>query len=208
MEDDEFLTIKLPGQAQTRVMASRFLGVAVPCCSADDFEQKLETERKHYFDATHWCWAHRLGIGSSLIEKSSDAGEPHGTAGLPILRELQSHQLTDCGVIVTRYYGGTKLGTGNLGRAYGECAALALDNSEFVTRTILVVLYIDCPFDDQGTVYHWSAQHQAIVEQREVLDHAAFTVKIHRREIQKFTQRLVDSSSGRISFREAGQWIS
>lgn len=208
MEEDEFLTIRTAGESQTRVMASRFLGVAFPCSSLDDFGQNLEAERKRYYDATHWCFAYRLGHGADLREKSSDAGEPHGTAGLPILREIQSHQLTNCGVIVTRYYGGTKLGTGNLGRAYGECAALALDASERITRTVLAVLNVVASFEDQGLVYHWSAQHSALVEPCESIDNVVFTIKIRRHEIAKFKQRLIDGSSGRIQIVEAGQWIS
>lgn len=208
MEEDEFLTVKSVGESQTRIMASRFLGVAFPCASAEDFGQRLDAERKRYYDATHWCYACRVGYGADLQEKSSDAGEPHGTAGLPILREIQSRQLTDCGVIVIRYYGGTKLGTGNLGRAYGECAALALDNCKFVTRTILDILHVDASYDDQGLVYHWSSQHSAIVEPRDSIEHAAFTVKIRGREVPHFIQHLTDASSGRIKIAEAGQWIS
>ena len=208
MDADEFLTIHTPGESQTRIMASRFLGVAFPCSSMGEFEERLEAERKLYYDATHWCFACRIGHASELQEKSSDAGEPHGTAGLPILREIQSRELTDCGVIVTRYYGGTKLGTGNLGRAYGECAGLALDNCRTVKRTILEVLLVDSSFDDQGLVYHWSSQHSAIVEPRESVDHAAFAVKLRSCELSGFRQKLTDASSGRIKIEKAGQWIS
>jgi len=208
MEADEFLTIGTAGESQTRVMASRFIGSAFPCSSIEIFEQRLEEERKRLYDATHWCYAYRFGRDSGLQEKSSDAGEPHGTAGLPMLREIQSRELTDCGVIVTRYFGGTKLGTGNLGRAYGECAALALDNSKWITRIIYDVLHVDSSYDDQGLVYHWSSQHQAMIEPREITDHAAFVIKIRTCEVAEFSRHVIDSSSGRIQIAEAGQWVS
>jgi uncharacterized YigZ family protein len=208
MDDDEFLTIETPGAAQIRVMASRFLGSAFSIGSLDDFERAREETQKKCFDATHWCWALRLGNGTALVERSSDAGEPHGTAGTPILREIQSRDLTDCAVIVTRYFGGTKLGTGNLARAYAECAAAALAAAAQIRRTIYDVLRVDGPFGDQGVVYHVAERFAAIVEPLDAPDQASFIVKVRHRSLEVLRQRLIDESAGRISAREAGQWTA
>jgi uncharacterized YigZ family protein len=189
-------------------MASRFLGNAFPIKSPEDFELHREAEQKRYYDATHWCWAMRLGRGNELLERSSDAGEPRGTAGLPILRELQSRQVTDCAIIVTRYFGGTKLGTGNLGRAYGECAAAALRKCKVTRRVVYESLRVSCDYDDQGSIYHWSGQHAAVVEPLEAVGHSEFLIKVRCRNLDALTQKFVDETAGRVKIERAGQWIS
>jgi len=206
--DDTFLTLRSEGCAQTRVMGSRFLGRAVPLEEIEDLESVLEHERKRYYDASHWCFAARVGHGESFREKSSDAGEPRGTAGQPMLREIQRRQLTDCAVIVTRYFGGAKLGTGNLGRAYAECAGQALDSAGSLSREILDVVHVDCSYDDQGIVYHLARQLGATIEPRDDGDQAAFALRVPRRQTASLMQRLIDDSSGRIRAGRAGQWIS
>jgi putative IMPACT (imprinted ancient) family translation regulator len=106
------------------VKASRFLAVAAPAGSEDEARMLLGEIQRAAFDATHHCSAWRIHGGAW---RANDAGEPSGSAGAPILAAIDGAALADCAVIVTRYYGGTKLGVGGLVRAYGEAAALALD---------------------------------------------------------------------------------
>lgn len=122
-EGDRFLTLAGEGRAETRVKASRFLALAAPVGSDDEARERLRTWARPYFDATHHCSAWRLRGGGW---RTDDDGEPAGSAGAPILAALDGAGLRDCLVVVTRYYGGTKLGVGGLVRAYGEAAALAL----------------------------------------------------------------------------------
>ena len=135
-----------------RERASRFLAFASPCASpesARDFVAGLERE---YHDATHVAFAWSLGSGPGARSRASDAGEPAGTAGKPIGAAIASSGLTDVAVAVVRYFGGTKLGTGGLARAYREAAARALDAAgERVvheTRTLVVT----CPHSRIGAV--------------------------------------------------------
>lgn len=153
MSADEYLALSEPGRAQTRVLGSRFLGHALPMLTPEDAQRLLSVERKAHHDATHWCWAWRSGVGMDRLEKSSDAGEPHGTAGLPILQEIMKRELTDCLVIVTRWFGGTKLGKGNLARTYAECAGLALDAGVVIKKQLLINLCTTCAAEDQALVY-------------------------------------------------------
>jgi putative IMPACT (imprinted ancient) family translation regulator len=88
-----------------------------------------------------------------LIERTHDAGEPKGTAGLPILREIKRRDLTDTLVMVIRYFGGTKLGTGNLARAYADCASLALDHAVVAEKRLMARLVVECPYELQAVVY-------------------------------------------------------
>ncbi len=120
---DTFLTLAAPAEAQFREKASTFLAYAAPAESEAEARAVLAEREKLHWDATHNCsgWAIRGGI-----RRANDAGEPSGSAGAPILAAIEGAGLTDCIVIVTRWYGGTKLGVGGLVRAYGDSAAQAL----------------------------------------------------------------------------------
>ncbi len=118
-----FLTLAAAAEAETRVKASVFLALAVPVQSEEEARAVLAKREKAMWDATHHCSAWRLRDGTA---RANDAGEPSGSAGAPILAAIEGAGLADLVVIVTRWYGGTKLGVGGLVRAYGEAAALAL----------------------------------------------------------------------------------
>ncbi|HVH12636.1 MAG TPA: YigZ family protein [Longimicrobium sp.] len=118
-----FVTLAAPAEAQFREKASTFLAYAAPAASEAEARAVLAQREKLHWDATHNCsaWVVRGGI-----RRANDAGEPSGSAGAPILAAIEGAGLTDCIVIVTRWYGGTKLGVGGLVRAYGDAAAQAL----------------------------------------------------------------------------------
>lgn len=118
-----YLTLAAPAAAETRVLGSRFLALALPADGEMAARAALEARQREMFDATHHCSAWRLRDGAW---RASDSGEPSGSAGMPILAAIDGMRVVDCAVIVTRYFGGTKLGVGGLVRAYGEAAALAL----------------------------------------------------------------------------------
>ena len=126
LSTDSFLTLAGRGEAETRVKASRFHAVAAPVLDSGEARALLAERQRAAFDATHHCSAWRLRDG---VWRANDAGEPSGSAGAPILAAIAGADLQDCGVVVTRYYGGTKLGVGGLIRAYGEAAALALEQA-------------------------------------------------------------------------------
>jgi uncharacterized YigZ family protein len=123
MAGDYFLTLAGEGRAETRVKGSTFLSLARGVSSEDEARAALAAVQKEHHDATHNCSAWRLHTG---VWRANDDGEPSGSAGAPILAAIEGAELHDCFVVVTRYYGGTKLGVGGLIRAYGEAAALAL----------------------------------------------------------------------------------
>ena len=114
------------GRSEVREKASRFFGFAARAADAAAAEQFLDRIRREYHDATHVAFAWRLGPPRAESVRASDAGEPSGTAGRPIAAAIVSSELTDVVVAVVRYYGGTKLGTGGLARAYRDAAGSAL----------------------------------------------------------------------------------
>ena len=125
---DIYYTIKGAGESQYREKMSRFLSFALPVCSADEARQLIKDFQNRYHDARHVCWAYMLGPERAEWQVN-DNGEPSGTAGRPILGQINSRGLTDVLVVVVRYFGGIKLGTSGLIAAYREAASLTLDEA-------------------------------------------------------------------------------
>ena len=118
--------------ASLRINRSTFTGILIPISSIDNLTLLLKNKKKEFSKARHFCWAYRLTIDGYLMENSSDAGEPSGTAGLPILHALQRHSLMQCGLIVIRVFGGIKLGKRGLIDAYGDTATTVIHSSRFI----------------------------------------------------------------------------
>ena len=126
-----YKTIKQEGKDEIIITRSRFIGRAKPVVSENEAVSYLESIRKEHWDANHNVWAYILG---TKIERYSDDGEPKGTAGIPVLDVVRKEGLRDVIVIVTRYFGGTKLGAGGLVRAYTQGAKIALDAGIIIER--------------------------------------------------------------------------
>lgn len=148
---DHFRTLGAEARAEIRVLRSRFLAIAFPITSEETFAERFDAIRSAHFDATHHCWAWRLFDGDRA--RSSDAGEPSGSAGRPILQAIQSASLHDAGLVVVRWFGGVKLGTGGLSRAYRDAAAASLATAAVEDRFIYERLAVDAPHRDANTVF-------------------------------------------------------
>ena len=135
LEEDIYKTIDLAGEGIYSEKRSKFLAFAIPVQSTDDVKREVEAYQKKYYDARHVCYAYRLG-GRRELFRANDNGEPSGTAGKPILGQIDSRELTNVLVIVVRYFGGIKLGTSGLIVAYKAAAAEALDATEHIEKTI------------------------------------------------------------------------
>jgi uncharacterized YigZ family protein len=138
------------GRGELREKASRFLAFASPIESQEKAAESVEALRREYHDATHVAFAWKIGIGHAAQSRASDAGEPSGTAGKPILAAIESAGLTDVLVAVVRYFGGTRLGTGGLARAYREAAARALASSGRAEAPETVEIEVRCSFQSVG----------------------------------------------------------
>jgi len=135
VEKDTYLTLEAPATAALRERSSKFLSFAWPVQDEEQIRGHLEALCKEYYDATHHCYAWRLGPQGARF-RANDDGEPSGTAGRPILGQMLSREVTDCLVVVVRYFGGTKLGVPGLIAAYKESAAAVLDAARIVERTV------------------------------------------------------------------------
>lgn len=141
---DTFKTIQETTKAIITEKKSKFIAYAVPIRNVDDVKVEIEKCRKEYYDARHVCWAYMLGA-DRIDFRSNDDGEPSGTAGKPILGQINSNELTDVLIMVVRYFGGIKLGTGGLITAYKAAAAEVIAESEIIEKTVDIVT--DFTFD-------------------------------------------------------------
>ena len=123
---DSFRTLAGTAETELKTQRSRFLALAFPVVTEQDAKTYLDETTRRYHDARHVCYGYKLGVGRETTTRKSDDGEPSGTAGEPILAAIGKLELTDVLVIVVRYFGGIKLGTGGLARAYGQAGAMAL----------------------------------------------------------------------------------
>ena len=133
--EDTFKTINGIAEGLLTEKKSKFIGYAIPVQTVEGVKATIEKYRKEYYDARHVCWAYMLGAERKEF-RANDDGEPSGTAGKPILGQINSNELTDILVLVVRYFGGIKLGTSGLISAYKGAAIEALSNSEIIEKTV------------------------------------------------------------------------
>ena len=132
---DTYRTISNPSEGIYTEKRSKFLAFAFPVCSVEDVKRLVAEHQKKYYDARHVCYAYMLGAQRTEF-RANDNGEPSGTAGKPILGQINSNELTDILIVVVRYYGGVNLGTSGLIVAYREAAADAIAHATIETRQV------------------------------------------------------------------------
>jgi uncharacterized YigZ family protein len=151
MESDNYKTIRSSSEGIYKEKGSRFLSFAFPVGSQEEIKPKIEAMRKEYHDARHHCYAYMLGR-DRLVWRVNDDGEPSGTAGRPILGQINSFGLTNILIVVIRYFGGTLLGVSGLINAYKSAAADAISNAEIIERTLHEYYRIDFPYISMNDV--------------------------------------------------------
>ena len=134
MAMDEYQTIEGLSEGFYKEKGSKFIAIAVPVSSVDEVKSELEKLRRQYYDARHHCYAYRLGP-EPYESRQNDDGEPSGTAGKPIYGQIQSFSITNVLIVVVRYFGGVKLGTGGLIQAYKTAARDAISNGRIIPKT-------------------------------------------------------------------------
>ncbi len=135
MEQDTYKTIARLAEGTYSEKRSKFLAFAIPVTSVDEVKRYVDEYQKKYYDARHVCYAYMLGADRTTF-RANDNGEPSGTAGKPILGQINSNELTNLLIIVVRYFGGIKLGTSGLIVAYRTAAAEAIANAELLEKTV------------------------------------------------------------------------
>lgn len=196
--EDTYQTISAPSSAEIKEKASRFIAEAFPVSTPDEADARIQDVRKREYDATHVCSAWRLGPTGDQF-RFNDDGEPGGSAGMPILRHIEGRSLTNILVTVTRYYGGTKLGTGGLIRAYGDATSLALDAAPVLEVVLRNRIRISFAYDDTSPAMHVIGSFDAISEDATYDEQTHLTVAVRRSEADRFRAALIDALSGRVT---------
>ncbi|MFC7789033.1 YigZ family protein [Microbacterium sp. MAHUQ-60] len=159
-------TIAAPIEHELVIRKSRFIAQISPVASAEDADETIAAVRRRHWDARHHCSAQVTGLDGDRA-RSSDDGEPSGTAGIPMLEVLRRRDLTDVVAVVTRYFGGTKLGAGGLVRAYSSAVSEALDRASLVDRRVLAQVTIAVPHADAGRLDNllrdWTSRHGSLL---------------------------------------------
>lgn len=194
---DYYRVVTEPGEAETRVKGSRFIGRALPAQSEQTASAVIDRIRKTEHDATHHCSAWRVGADAA-IWRAHDDGEPSGSAGLPILRQIEAADLTDTVVVVTRYYGGTKLGTGGLVRAYGDAARLCLQAARSTQKLIAIRLRLTFDYPDTSAAMHAIERFGATTSNSDYGARTVLDVDVARSLAESFEKAAIDATAGRI----------
>jgi uncharacterized YigZ family protein len=181
---------------QESIKRSRFLVLAAPATTVEAAQLVLEQRRQHLPDASHHCWAYRI----EQQDRFSDDGEPAGTAGRPMLEVLMKRDLLSVIAVVSRYFGGTKLGAGGLVRAYGGSLAKALDRSQLVEIKERLQLRLFVPFELMDRTYRLIQEIERLEQLASRYSTAGLEldIEIDRQEKNALVARLTEVSSGRI----------
>lgn len=193
---DTYRIIAGPTRAEIKVKGSRFIAEALPASTPTEAEVQVAAIRKREYDATHHCWAYRTGADGAQF-RSSDDGEPSGTAGAPILRQIDAKEVTNTLVVVTRYYGGTKLGTGGLIRAYGDAAAVAMADTVVREEIVRVTLKIRFPYDETSPAMRLIEEMDASMTGSTYGDDTELEVAVRASRVEAFREAFVERLRGR-----------
>lgn len=183
-----------------KVKGSRFLADVAPASTAEAALAVVEGLREEFRDATHHCFAWRLGTDPEA-KRASDDGEPSGTAGRPILQEIDGRGLTDVVVVVTRWYGGTKLGTGGLLRAYSAAAAEALERAAILERPIVERLRLVFGYGFSGPVQGVLAAHDLEPAGADYGAEVSMSLDVPVESVAAVRRDLVEATNGTVTFR-------
>jgi uncharacterized YigZ family protein len=190
-----YLTVKGYGEHEIVIDKSRFIAHINRAETEEAAIEFIQTVKKKHWNATHNCSAYLIGE-HDLIQKANDDGEPSGTAGVPILEVLKKRKLKDTVVVITRYFGGIKLGAGGLIRAYGKSASEGLNATGIVERKLMQVVHVKVDYTWLGKLEN--ELRASIYEIKEIhyLDAVEFEVFVEEAQVSTFTEWMVEMTNG------------
>ena len=191
MGNEYYQTIDRQGFAEFKDRGSRFLAYAFPMRTPDDFKQHLQLLKKEHPKAVHHCFAYRLGLDGNQFRVSDD-GEPSGSAGKPILGQIDSKELTDTGVIVVRYFGGTLLGVPGLINAYKSSASMALQMIPVIQKPIEIIYDVNFDYTTMNEVMMVVKQFNCTVIHQEMQLFCLLKIGVPKSRLEEVLYRFKD----------------
>lgn len=199
----EYRTIRQDGQAQEEIKKSRFICHAKRVYSEEEARDFIAAIKKEHYKATHNCSAFIVGEKSE-IKRTSDDGEPSGTAGVPMLGVMENHQLTNVCFVVTRYFGGIKLGAGGLIRAYAGSVALAIKEIGLIEIKEQAGLRLKMSYSQYQNFDNFLKAEDLTEFDTEFTDLVATTIYIDKQEKEPLEQKLIEFFNGKIQIDDQG----
>ncbi|MFD0437931.1 YigZ family protein [Streptomyces chartreusis] len=201
---DEYRTVAHAGVHETEVNRSRFICALAPAATEQQAQDFLVAVRKEHADATHNCWAYVIGADAA-IQKASDDGEPGGTAGVPMLQMLLRRDMRYVVAVVTRYYGGVKLGAGGLIRAYGGAVGEALDTLGTITRRRFRLATVTVDHQRAGKVQNDLRSTGREVRDVRYAEEVTIEIGLPDTDVEAFRAWLADVTAGSAGFELGGE---
>ena len=204
--EDTYKTIIEPSEGIYTEKRSKFIAIALPVRTLDEIKMHLETDQKKYYDARHVCYAYMLGAARKDF-RANDNGEPSGTAGKPILGQINSNELTDILIVVVRYFGGIKLGAGGLIRAYSGSVAHAVEEIGRVEVKELTGLTVELTYS-QYQVFSNFLEKEGLQEfDTTFLSDVSTTLFVEESDIERLGQELTEFYQGKVNYEKSGKKI-
>ena len=200
---DSYRTIAAEAADEFVEKRSRFIGCVKPVTTEEEAQAFIAARKKQFWDATHNVWAYVLDGGR--VRRYSDDGEPQGTAGIPTLDVLLKSEVTDCVVVVTRYFGGVLLGAGGLVRAYSHGASLALAAGGIIERRLCDELSVACDYAQYGRVGPLIAAQGGVLTDTQFTDEVTLRFYLPLHQDDALQAALTEASAGTLTLKKEGQ---
>ena len=188
MKDIDFKTIEKENSAEIVEKKSRFIANIYNVESKEEAEEKIKQIKKKYYDAKHHCFAFSIIEENGITQKSSDDGEPSGTAGAPILNIIKSNNLQNVVIIVTRYFGGILLGTGGLTRAYSEAAGKVVEQSELIQKEPGMEVELEIDYNDNEKLKYYCQKNNINIIKIEYTENILYKIELNEKEYKKIEE--------------------
>ena len=207
---EQYKTIIKQGQNEIIEKKSRFIATVCPVKTEEEAKIFIDEIKKKYWNATHNVFAYQIGEHNE-IQRFSDDGEPQGTAGMPVLDVLQREEIKNAVVVVTRYFGGTLLGTGGLVRAYGKAAKEGLIASGICEVILYKKFYITVSYTNSGKVQYEILQNGYELHDTLYTENVTYIVLVKWQQCDFFLKKMIDITGNNVEIKEEetfyGTWI-
>lgn len=201
----QYYTVKEYGEHEIVIQKSRFIAHIQRAKTENEAQEFIQAIKKKHWNATHNCSAYMIGEHDQ-VQKANDDGEPGGTAGVPILEVLKKRKLKDTVVVVTRYFGGIKLGAGGLIRAYGKATSEGLDAIGVVKRRLVRIMHVKIDYTWLGKIEKELRASPYLIKDIHYLDHVGIEAYADEESIEAFTGWMIEETNGQCTI-EKGETV-
>lgn len=191
-----YITVKKAAEDSFEEKKSVFIGYVKRVTTEEEAKEFVAEINNKHKDARHNCYAYIIGENMG-IQRYSDNGEPQGTAGIPILEVIKKQGITDCAVVVTRYFGGILLGTGGLTRAYTKGAAIAINKAGLVEKVLGLRLSLEIDYDLYGKIQYICGQNNWYIEDTEFTNSVKIYILAEKSKLSEMEKSFIEATNGK-----------